>query len=114
MILFAAVDFDGAVKLFNMDVTVTDTSSNSVIIPVVIEIKPANEFAPVFPADITVNFNEDTAVGSDIATPVATDGDSNDTPDGVLTYSIQSGSWNFLLRRRLQVERFFYSIQSGS
>ncbi|KAH3880444.1 hypothetical protein DPMN_004358, partial [Dreissena polymorpha] len=52
---------------------------------------PANEFAPVFPVDITVNLNEDTAVGSDIATHVATDGDSNDTPDGVLTIDPTTG-----------------------
>ncbi|KAH3880447.1 hypothetical protein DPMN_004361 [Dreissena polymorpha] len=87
-----------------MEVTVTDTSSNSVIIPVVIEIKPTNEFTPVFPADITVNVDEDTAVGSDIATHVATDGDSSDSPDGVITHSIQSGSLTVLLREQQQME----------
>ncbi|KAH3880457.1 hypothetical protein DPMN_004371, partial [Dreissena polymorpha] len=88
--LAAALDFDGAVRLFNMSVTVTDSSNNYVIIPVFIEIKPYNEFTPVFPANKIVTFSEDEVVGIDIATHVATDGDSSDTPDGVITYSIQS------------------------
>ncbi|XP_052268409.1 protocadherin Fat 1-like [Dreissena polymorpha] len=88
--LAAAVDYDGTVKLYNMKVTVTDPSSNSVTIPVIIEVKPTNELKPVFPADKIANCNEDKAVGSNVATHVATDGDSNTTPDGVITYSIQS------------------------
>ncbi|CAD5111751.1 DgyrCDS1030 [Dimorphilus gyrociliatus] len=61
-------------------------------VTLLVHVSPVNEFGPSFSPVSLVSLEENSSVGTSVVTVVATDGDSNSSPDGQISYSIESAN----------------------
>ncbi|XP_077866254.1 uncharacterized protein LOC100329017 [Saccoglossus kowalevskii] len=86
--LNTAQDYDLGTRSYNLDIHVSDTI-NEIILAVTVNILPVNDNNPLFnQPTYTTDVDEDIPIYSTIVTVTANDGDSADTPHGVVHYSI--------------------------
>ncbi|XP_077866259.1 LOW QUALITY PROTEIN: protocadherin Fat 4-like [Saccoglossus kowalevskii] len=90
LILTSSLDYDsGLARQYDLEITVVDSAGQSHVIEGTVHVKHVNEDAPAFqPTSLySVDFEENQTPDTLVITVVATDTDSDDTEDGVVTYS---------------------------
>ncbi|KAK2158072.1 hypothetical protein LSH36_178g06015 [Paralvinella palmiformis] len=101
VVMVTAPDYDVGSRQYDLTITVSDnaTTPHTVSVKGSVIILPVNEFSPTFTPSATYSkdFSEDTPVGTVLVTVLATDGDSADTADGQVTYSVVSGATSELI-----------------
>ncbi|XP_060602144.1 cadherin-23-like isoform X2 [Ruditapes philippinarum] len=85
--LAATLDYDGGTTSYALVVEYSD-GTNTVEVPVDVTVGAVNENTPTFGANVDVTFAEDTAVGTNLATHVASDADAS--PHNIQAYAITS------------------------
>ncbi|XP_002735781.1 protocadherin Fat 4-like [Saccoglossus kowalevskii] len=88
--LQSKLDYDvvGAVRHYDIEVTVSDAAAHEVTVSGSINVQPVNEGSPTFTTRFyTLDVNEDIAIGTTIITVSAKDTDSPVTTDGTLIYT---------------------------
>jgi hypothetical protein len=85
------LDYDGGTTSYALVVEYSD-GTNTVEVPVDVTVGAVNENTPAFGANVDVTFAEDTAVGTLLATHVATDADAS--PHNIQAYAITSGLYH--------------------
>ncbi|XP_077987573.1 cadherin-23-like [Glandiceps talaboti] len=92
-----SLDYESGTQEYSLNVVVRDndpTEANRLTTTVLVTVKvgAVNEHYPSFTSssDVTVNINEDSAVGYQVTTMSATDADENDHIHGIVTHRINS------------------------
>ncbi|XP_077987063.1 protocadherin Fat 4-like isoform X2 [Glandiceps talaboti] len=89
-----AFDYDvaGVPRSYELEITVTDSASQTAMVRGTVLVQPVNEDTPTFvPSNAyAVDVPEDVVPGTVVATITADDTDSPDTPDGVVEYKFDA------------------------